>query len=329
MAALEQVPYIDLHCDTLTDWIGRGEARDLWHLPDKMCDLERLCRAGAVAQLFAVFFPPPPELPAGLTDGQIFQTSWQLLQDAARAHSDRFALAASGEELMANRAQGKLSGILSIEDGRMVQGSLERLERLYQKGVRCLALTWNFGPCNRPNCFGAPNSPASQHTGLTPFGKEAVGFMQQLGMLVDVSHLSDGGFWDVVECTDRPFIASHSNCRSLCNRLRNLSDDMIRALADRGGVSGVNFCPDLVTLGASRCTAEEIAAHVRHFIQVGGEDCVALGTDFDGISGQVEVDEPTKMGLLLEALRRQGVTPRQLDKLCSGNALRVFREAMK
>lgn len=324
-----RLPYIDLHCDTLTDWIDRGEILGLNHLPDKMCDLDRLYETGVRAQMFAIFFPPPCHQPRPLTDQEIFDTSWQILQEAARRHSRRFALATSPEQIQVNFAQGKVSGILSIEDGRMVQGKLEQLDWLYQKGVRCMALTWNFGDVNIPNCFGAPNSPEFQQVGLTDFGKEAVGYMQQLGMLVDVSHLSDGGFWDVVSHTDRPFIASHSNCRSLCPLLRNLSDPMIRALADRGGVSGVNFCPDLVKLGATQCSAQELAAHVLHFVQVGGEDCVALGTDFDGIGGQVEVDEPGKMHLLFRALRQQGMTPRQLDKFCYGNALRVFQDAMK
>lgn len=329
MPAIEQIPYIDLHCDTLTGWMDRGKVRDLYRLPDQMCDLERLRQVGAAAQFFAIFFPPTTELPLGHTEESVFRTSWQLLQDAVRAHSNCFALATSQEQLLSNWNQGKLSGILSIEDGRMVQGKLDRLDWLYQEGVRCIALTWNFGACNIPNCFGAPNSPELQHTGLTPFGKEAVRYMQHLGMLVDVSHLSDGGFWDVVDCTEKPFIASHSNSRSLCSLLRNLSDPMIRALANRGGISGISFCPDLVALGTNQCTAEQIAAHVAHFIQVGGEDCVALGTDFDGIGGQVEVDEPTKMGLLLDALRRRGITSRQLDKFCYGNALRVLHDTMK
>ena len=319
---------IDLHCDTLTDWIDRGEVRGLYDLPDKMLDLKRLHEAGAVAECFAVFFPPREENGRGLSDEEIFNRSRRILHEAARQHSDIFALAGNAAEVRANYAAGKVSGLLTIEDARAVEGQMERLDYFYEQGVRCMALVWNFGSINRSNCFGSPNSPELQHTGLTPFGREAVGYMQELGMLVDVSHLSDGGFWDVVACTDKPFVASHSNCRAVCPLLRNLSDEMIRALADRGGVSGVNFCPDLTRLGASHATAEELAEQVLHFVQVGGEDCVALGTDFDGIGGTVEVCDPTKLELLFDALTRRGMTPRQLDKLAWGNALRLFEDTL-
>jgi membrane dipeptidase len=320
---------IDLHCDTLTDWIDRGDELGLFDLPDKMLDLKRLHTAGAMAECFAVFFPPQEENARGLTDDEIFTTSRRILHQAAEQHSDIFALAGNAADIRANYAAGKISGLLTIEDGRAVNGQLERLDYFYQQGVRCMALVWNFGSLNHGNCFGVPNSPEQQNVGLTPFGRNAVAYMQQLGMLVDVSHLSDGGFWDVVDCTDKPFVASHSNCRSVCPLLRNLSDDMIRALADRGGVSGVNFCPDLTKLGATHTTAEDLAEQVLHFVNVGGEDCVALGTDFDGMGGTIEVSDPTKIPLLFDALQRRGMTPRQLDKLAFGNAMRVLEDAMK
>lgn len=320
---------IDLHCDTLTDWIDRGEARGLYDLPDKMLDLKRLHQAGAMAECFAIFFPPKEENEKTLNDDEIFTQSHQILHKAAEDYSDIFALAENAAEIRKNFSEGKVSGLLTIEDARAVNGQMERLEYFYHHGVRCMALVWNFGEMNHANCFGVPNSPALQNTGLTPFGREAVGYMQELGMLVDVSHLSDGGFWDVVRYTKKPFVASHSNCRGVCNLLRNLSDEMIRALAERGGVSGVNFCPDLTQLGATHCTAEELAEQVLHFVQIGGEDCVALGTDFDGIGGTVEVNDPTKMELLFDALKRRGMTPRQLEKFAWGNALRVFDDTLK
>ena len=320
---------IDLHCDTLTDWIDRGEVRGLYDLPDKMLDLKRLHQAGAMAECFAIFFPPKEENEKTLNDDEIFTQSHQILHKAAEDYSDIFALAENATEIRKNFSEGKVSGLLTIEDARAVNGQMERLEYFYHHGVRCMALVWNFGEMNHANCFGVPNSPALQNTGLTPFGREAVGYMQELGMLVDVSHLSDGGFWDVVRYTKKPFVASHSNCRGVCNLLRNLSDEMIRALAERGGVSGVNFCPDLTRLGATHCTAEELAEQVLHFVQIGGEDCVALGTDFDGIGGTVEVNDPTKMELLFDALKHRGMTPRQLEKFAWGNALRVFDDTLK
>ena len=197
---------IDLHCDTLTDWIDRGEARGLYDLPDKMLDLKRLHQAGAMAECFAIFFPPKEENEKTLNDDEIFTQSHQILHKAAEDYSDIFALAENATEIRKNFSEGKVSGLLTIEDARAVNGQMERLEYFYHHGVRCMALVWNFGEMNHANCFGVPNSPALQNTGLTPFGREAVGYMQELGMLVDVSHLSDGGFWDVVRYTKKPFL---------------------------------------------------------------------------------------------------------------------------
>lgn len=130
--------------------------------------------------------------------------------------------------------------MLTVEDGRMVNGSFDRLEQLAKTGVRAIALTWNF-----ENCFGAPNSrdPKIMSKGLSAFGKEAIEAMNELGILVDVSHLSDGGFYDVAKISKKPFVATHSDCRALAAHPRNLTDDMIRLLAQKGGVSGINFAP--------------------------------------------------------------------------------------
>jgi membrane dipeptidase len=207
----------------------------------------------------------------------------------------------------------------------MVAGKMENLKRLYEKGVRAMALTWNF-----PNCFGYPNS--SDETimkrGLTDFGKEAIGEMNRLGMLVDVSHLSDGGFYDVAQISRKPFIASHSNCRALTPHPRNLTDDMIRILAEHGGVTGLNFAPQFVsrTIHSKDCRIEDLVRHTMHLVQVGGEDCVGIGTDFDGVGGNLEIHEPAQVDRLFEALKKAGLTERQLDKIARENVLRVFKD---
>lgn len=202
---------------------------------------------------------------------------------------------------------------------------MDRLGYFYSMGVRAMALTWNY-----PNCFGSPNSTDTRvmHTGLTPFGKEAVGVMNDIGMLIDVSHLSDGGFYDVARLSRKPFAATHSNCRALSPHPRNLTDDMIRMLSEKGGVAGLNFygpfLSDDITETHSR--VEDMCAHVLHMLKVGGEDCIALGTDFDGMDGSFEIGSPTQMWRLFDALKRKGLTARQLEKLASGNALRVLRD---
>lgn len=325
-----KLPYIDMHCDTLTDWLTSGQVRDLRTLPDKMVDLERLSGSGAVCQFFAIHLKPRTPGSHWPSDEEMFQGSRAILRAAAEKNSDIFALAHNYDEILANQQAGKVSGVLTFEDSRILDGSMEELYRCYEQGVRCMCLVWNAGDVTASNCLGSPNVPGKVNDHLTAFGQAAVREMQRIGVLVDVSHLSNGGFWDVVQAAENPFVASHSSCRALCSRLRNLTDEMIRAMADKGGISGVNFCPDFIAdSGAVTCTIEQIADHAFHFIQVGGEDCVAIGTDFDGIEGTPEINEPTKMEWLYAALQKRGVTERQLDKLFSGNVLRVIRDAMK
>ena len=215
---------------------------------------------------------------------------------------------------------------MTIEEGGVLNGRMERLTSLYQEGVRLMTLMWNY-----ENCLGHPNSWDSgmMEKGLTPFGIETVTRMGELGMIADVSHASDGTFWDILKYAKGPVVASHSNCRNLCNHPRNLTDEMIRALAEQGGVAGLNFFgPFLGTTKESKI--EEMTAHILHMIQVGGSEFPAIGTDFDGIDGLERLDIPnaSAMELLWEALKKKGLSQGQLDKIWGENVERVLREVL-
>ena len=150
--------------------------------------------------------------------------------------------------------------------------------------------------------------------------------MNELGMLIDVSNLSDGGFWDVVRYSTKPFVASHSNARVLCNHPRNLTDEMIKALAEKGGVAGVNFYPYFLR-EHGKATVVDIAEHLWHMYQVGGEDVVAFGTDFDGFDeGELDISHMGEMHQVYDAIRKRGFTERQMDKILNGNILRVLQD---
>ena len=199
---------------------------------------------------------------------------------------------------------------------------------MYRQGIRLITLTWNY-----ENCLGYPNSRdgAVMNQGLKPFGLEMVDRMNALGILVDVSHLSDGGFWDCIRVSRSPIIASHSNTRSLCGVPRNLTDDMLRALAEKGGAAGLNFYPVFLREKVSEVTVQDIARHAAHMISEAGEDLPAIGTDFDGfvckdVTGYLS--GPGDMELVWEAMKKQGITERQLDKIWSGNALRVLKAVL-
>lgn len=238
---------------------------------------------------------------------------------------EEIAFAGNYTEIMKNRDDGKISAMLTLEEGGVVEHDLSRVEELYGEGIRLITLLSNY-----ENCIGYPNSrdAAVMQSGLKPFGFEMVEKMNELGMLVDVSHLSDGGFWDVIGHSKTPVIASHSNARALCNHPRNLTDDMIRALAEKGGVAGVNFYPAFIQENEI-AKAEDIVRHIRHMVNVGGSDVAAIGTDFDGFSGgELEIRKTGQMELLYETLRKDGFSCSQIEKIWSGNALRVIRETL-
>lgn len=320
--------YIDLHCDSLLSTITYKK-NDIYSVQEAMLDIKRLQEANVMAQFFAIFFPAKTdELMAELnTDELYFGGLYHTFCNTLHKHSDVIHFAGNGKEVEENLRADKISAFLTLEDGRMLDGKVENIRKFYEKGVRLITLTWNF-----ENCLGFPNSkdPEAMEKGLKPFGIETVKEMNRLGMLIDVSHLSDGGFWDVAKYSSKPFVASHSNSRTLCPHQRNLTDEMIHTLAEAGGIAGLNFAGHFLNkdLTDDHSRVECMVEHVKYMMNLGGEDFVAIGTDFDGIGGQLEIDEPTKMGLLFEALHKAGISERQLDKIASENALRVIKETL-
>ncbi len=322
--------YMDLHCDTLYAAWHKG-ADDIFRVDGAMADVSKNAQGGCRLQLYAIFMPSPAETkdPAFRYPGDdaYIQTLRAIFTHTVQNYHDVFAAAGNMRDVDRNAAEGKVSGMLSMEDGRAVQGRFDRIRSFYDMGIRVMGLTWNHA-----NCFGYPNSPDREEMrrGLTDFGKEAISCMEETGMLIDVSHLSDGGFRDVARLSRKPFIASHSNCRTLNPHPRSMTDEMIRILADRGGVMGLNFYPGFLTqdLEQRRSTVDALAVQLRYRINVGGLECAAIGTDFDGISGELEIPSADRMPGFFEALEQRGFTSRELEYICRRNAERVFREVI-
>ena len=321
-------PYADFHSDTLYAAWHKG-AEDIFQLEGAMADVSKIRQGGCRLQLYAVFMPPPGETqdPACRYPGDdaYIEMLYSIFMRTVRKHSDVFAAAGSMRDIGQNAAAGKVSGMLSMEDGRAVEGSFDKIRSFFDMGIRVMGLTWNHA-----NCFGYPNSTDKEEMqkGLTDFGKEAISVMEEIGMMIDVSHLSDGGFRDVVRLSRQPFIASHSNCRTLNPHPRSMTDEMIRALADRGGVMGLNFCPGFLTrdLEQRQSAVEDLARQLRYRINTGGLECAAIGTDFDGISGELEIASADCMPGFFAALEQHGFTSRELEYVCWRNAERVFRD---
>lgn len=323
--------FIDLHCDTLTSCVYGQKGGHLRKTSGQL-DLERLKQAGAMAQVFAVFIPPPKRPENAIPQARAyFSHACTCLLREMNANKDIAALAYCGDDIRANDAKGLLSILLSVEDCALLDGDRQKISLLYRRGVRLMTLTWNF-----ENSLGYPNSPIPADTarGLKPFGKEAVALMQKLGILVDVSHLSDGGFWDVVELSKAahvPFTASHSCARALCQHPRNLTDDMLRAIGETGSVCGINFCAGFLSPTAARTNytkIEDIVRCARYLRDKAGIDAVALGSDFDGIDSKLEFTDCAGLPALADALAFY-FPEEEVEKICWRNALRVIDETMK
>ncbi len=322
---------IDMHCDTLMKaYFDHHE--DLYERPGQV-DFKRLKEAGAMAQFFAIYMPSGNSiedmgLSGEFTDDAYIEGCSRIFETSLKAHPDVAAKACTADDIRANWKKGLVSAVLTMEDGRAVKGSFENLKAFYDMGVRALSLTWNF-----ENCFGFPNSddPAAMMLGLKPFGKEAIQYMEELGMLIDVSHLSDGGFYDVASILKKPFVATHSNARSLSPHRRNLKDDQLRLLAKAGGVTGLNVCPAFLNADITdrNSRVAEMAKHIRYIADIAGTDTIAMGSDFDGTGGIFEMEDCGQLYKLEDALKKQGFTAAELDKFFFGNVLRVMDEAVK
>lgn len=324
--------YIDLHCDTLMKLSDIKEDQNLRKNSIASVDFSRMKDANAMAQFFAIFLLNDEIFERlgkeQISDDEYIEKLRNVLLSEVDKNSDIISMAYNYDDLIRNYRDNKMSAFLTIEDGRSVDGKLEKLDKYYDLGVRLIGLTWNF-----ENCFGYPNSNDSEimNKGLKDFGKDAIEYMNELGIIIDVSHLSDGGFYDVFNISKRPFIASHSNSRELSPHSRNLTDDMIKLLGEKGGVMGLNFAPQFLNkdISSRESKIELMVKHLNHIKNKGGEDILALGSDLDGIRGNLEIDSSEKMPDLFDALRKNGWSERLIEKLVYKNVLRVLKEVSK
>lgn len=361
---------IDLHCDTISRlFAARSGKPDPFRNEDTASsaasyvslrqnsfhiDLEKLRKGGYLLQNFALFVDVkdtdnPLETALRMSD---------LYYEELERNKDLILPVFSYSDILENRRMGRLSAMLTLEEGAVIKGDLSYLRTFYRLGVRMITLTWNY-----ENQIGSPNLTFSEDghprfslrnsSGLTEFGMEAIQEMQRLGIIIDVSHLSDGGFYDVAKHTSVPFVASHSNAAAQCGVCRNLTDPMIRILGERGGVMGLNYCSAFLADGASSpvpgqglrsgCTASgavpppqpsvshisHMVRHIRHITNVGGIEVCALGSDFDGISNDPEFKDASGLPMLADALSASGFTGSQVEKIFSKNALRVYKDILQ
>lgn len=309
---------IDLHCDTIMRLMEGKETEGLYR-NSLSVDIEKLWQGKAQAQFFAMFINLAADGDPLLRAQRMIDRFYQEIE----ANNKYIALARNYNEFQQNRTDGKLSAFLTIEEGGALKGDLANLRNFYRLGVRLITLTWNY-----PNEIGYPNSLAEcRDKGLTAFGREVVAEMNRLGMLIDVSHLSNQGFYDVAAITHKPFVASHSNAWTVTAHPRNLTDEMIKVVAANGGIIGINFEKDF--LGSAPISrVEDMVTHIQHIYKVGGSEVIALGSDFDGISPELELAHVGQIGKLVDALVATGFDAEEIEKICWKNALRVIKDTL-
>jgi len=348
---------IDSHIDTVQRVLVMGE--DLGKRWDAgHVDIPRLQEGGTHAPFFALWVPvyfPGAEAVRRTLDLR------DAMQSVLDTHKDQMELATTAADIRRIVKAGKISVFLTVEGGHTIDDDLRVLRMYYQLGVRSMTLTHS-----RNNNWADSATDKPVHNGLTDFGREVVREMNRLGMLVDVSHVADKTFYDTLSVTSKPVIVSHSSMRAISPVPRNVTDEMLWALAKNGGVIGISFgegfvnpkdaealesaiktetagpaltgralddyaAEDVRNLFGTRlkvaATVADVADHIDHAVRIAGIDHVVMGSDFDGVSGPPNgLDDVSKMPALIEVLLERGYAERDVKKILGENYLRVIRE---
>ncbi len=309
--------YIDLHCDTITELALHPERGNLAK-NDCEIDISKLQKGQCFIQDFAIWY-----------DQKNDEKPWEYFQKLLAVYNREIAandcmhpiLKASDIEVC--EKEGKIGAMLSIEGGEVIGGSLEKLQEAYDAGVRLMTLTWNYA-----NELAFPNGMEGDDKGITDVGWEVIEAMNRMGMIVDTSHLNDIGTEQILKSHALPPVASHSDARAITGHQRNLTDPLIRLFADKGGLIGLNFSNHFT--GDSEITkVENIVRHAQHIRDIGGDDVLALGTDFDGIQPTLEIEDASQMDKLALGLSKGGFTDDEIEKIFYLNAKWYLMEYLK
>ena len=320
---------VDMHCDTILELYKareRGEEISLLD-NDLHIDLKKMEAGDYFLQNFALFVDLKGTEDPFLTCVRMADLFYQVMEE----NRDRISPVTTWAEIERNWKEGRMSALLTLEEGEVCQGDPALLRTLYRLGARMMTFTWNYE--NSLAWPGREGGLPETEKGLKERGFEILEEMEALGMIVDVAHLSDAGIWDVLRTAKKPFVSSHSNARSLASHARNLTDEMIRAIAEKGGVIGINyycnFLEDIPEGGRQISRISRMVEHMKHIRQVGGAGCIGLGSDFDGIYGEVEIGNSAGLPRLAEAMESAGFTAGEVEAVFHGNVLRLYREVLK
>ncbi|UWE02420.1 dipeptidase [Laceyella sacchari] len=289
--------WIDGHCDVLSKMWRDPQYRTFYDQGSPLDSSYHCLReAGVAMQVFAVWTPESvprqQRLAVALKEIDFFYE--EVVRDGSRV----FLVTDGGQ--MDECGHGRIGALLLLEGADALHGDLANLRLFHRLGVRQMGLTWNFANEVADGIY------EERGGGLTRFGRQVIIEMKRLGMILDVSHLSDRGFWEVIEETGLPILASHSNCRTVCAHKRNLGDEQIEALIQRQGLIGVTFVPEFVHDCAAEATIDQVLRHVEHICTLGGADHLFFGSDFDGFANKLPgLESYNRLPQLVEALSKR------------------------
>ena len=315
---------IDTHNDIPSFTV---DGTDIGNAPKNHTDIPRL-RKGGVGAIFFSVYVSSTYVEGNHSANRALQMIDTVKHDIIDRYPDVFMPAFTAADIERAHKQGKIAALMGLEGGHAIEDSPRLLRDYYRLGVRYMTLT-HTNTNTWADSSGDMHKPGVQHhNGLTPFGKDIVHEMNRLGMMVDISHVADKTFYDALETSTAPLIASHSASRAITDVPRNMTDDMIRALAKKGGVIQVNFYCNFVSREhpPKQATLADVVAHIDHIKEVAGIDAIGLGTDFDGIDCAPEgLDDVSKFPNLTRALLERGYSSNDIKKIYGGNTLRLMR----
>ena len=314
--------FIDLHCDTASLILDTNQP--LLQNTLKV-DIKKLQKGEAMAQFFAIYIDKEAHISS-------YDYSLEMIKNFKKElllNKNSTLLCKDSNDLKIAEKSKRIGAFLTIEEGDVLEGNLDRLDFFKEQGISAITLTWNY-----ENDLGYPNFEWKyQKKGLKKRGFEAVEKMNSLKILIDVSHLSDAGFQDVLNHSKTPFLATHSNSRAITNHSRNLSDTMLKQLANAGGVAGlafaVNFLEEQDKIDELRLAKiENMVQHIKHIRNIAGVEVLALGSDFDGITNPVEISDSSQMGKLSDALLKNGFSYDEVERIFFKNTLRIIKDVL-
>jgi len=311
----------DLHCDSILSQMSGerdlGQRSAVGHL-----DLPRMIDGGVKLQVFAIW-TDPKKLGPGEYDPFV-RRGIEAVRDLCVRNSDRIALALGPADAFAIVGSGRMAAVIGVEGGHALEGRLERLAQWCAAGVRVFTVTW----CNSNELADSGGDENRPHHGLSELGRKAIREMNRLGVVIDVSHCSDEAFFQILDETAVPVIASHSGIRSLRDFNRNLSDEQLKALAHNRGLVGMVFLPYFLNSEEEKASIEDVVAGIDHVVQLVGPDYVGLGSDFDGFSGRLKgLEDVSKLPAVTARLLDKGYPESAIRCILGANFLRVWQSA--